>query len=213
MCGTVAIRYNAGVSRLLPLFPLDVVLFPNAALPLHIFEPRYREMIGELLESKEPFGVVRGTEQGVASVGCTAEIVAVTKRYEDGRMDIVTEGRERFEVMDINTERSFYRAEVLFFVDESDPAPKDQRAALAALHAEALKMMGASVEGPLEEEQELSFVVAGTMPFDLDFKQKLLAMRSEAKRVQEVLKYYEKLLPSLRRAVKARRKAGGNGHV
>ncbi len=195
------------------MFPLEVVLFPNMALPLHIFEPRYREMIGELLESKEKFGVVRATEQGVAGVGCAAEIVAVTKQYEDGRMDIVTEGRERFEVMDINTERSFYRAEVLYFVDEPEPAPKDQRAGLAKLHAEALQLMGATVEGPLEDEQELSFVVAGTMPFDLDFKQELLAMRSEAKRVEAVLKYYHKLLPSLRRAVKARRKAGGNGHI
>ena len=72
------------MSRLLPLFPLDLVLFPNVAMPLHIFEPRYKEMIGELLQSKEKFGVVRATEQGVASVGCTADIVAVTKQYEDG---------------------------------------------------------------------------------------------------------------------------------
>ncbi len=201
------------MSRLLPLFPLDVVLFPNMALPLHIFEPRYKEMIGELLETKERFGVVRGAEQGMANVGCTAEIVAVTKQYDDGRMDIVTEGRDRFEVMEINSERSFYRAEVLFFVDEPEPAAKEQRASLVELHAEALMLLGATVEPPPAEEKELSFFVAGTMPFDLDFKQKLLAMRSEAKRVEAVLEYYEALLPSLRRAVKARRKAGGNGHV
>jgi Lon protease-like protein len=208
----LSIRYNASVSRLLPLFPLDVVLFPGAALPLHVFEPRYKEMIGELLESKEKFGVVRATPQGLADVGCTAEIVAVTKQYDDGRMDIVSEGRERFEVMDVNTERSFFRGEVLYFVDEPEPAVKQQNARLIEIHSEALTLLGANTETPADEK-ELSFAIAGTMPFDLDFKQKLLGMRSEPKRVEVLLEYYEALLPSLRRAVKARRKSGGNGHV
>jgi Lon protease-like protein len=208
----LATRYNATVSRLLPLFPLDVVLFPGAALPLHIFEPRYKEMIGELLESKEKFGVVRATPQGIAEVGCTAEIVAVTKRHDDGRMDIVTEGRDRFEVMDVNTERSFFRGEVLYFVDEPEPAVKQQNERLIEVHSEALTLLGANAETPTDEK-ELSFAIAGTMPFDLDFKQKLLGMRSEPKRVEALLEYYETLMPSLRRAVKARRKSGGNGHV
>ncbi len=207
------IRYNAAVSQLLPLFPLDVVLFPNVAMPLHIFEPRYKEMIGELLHSKERFGVVRATEQGVASVGCTADIVAVTKQYEDGRVDIVAEGRDRFEVMDINTERSFYRGEVVYFTDDPEPPAKEYNERLMEVHAEALTLLGAAAETPPPDEKDLSFLVAGTMPFDLDFKQKLLAMRSEPKRVEAVLQYYETLLPSLRRAVKARQKSGGNGHV
>ena len=77
---------------LLPLFPLDLVLFPGAALPLHIFEPRYQEMISECLDRKKSFGVVRAKEEGVAEIGCTAEIITVAKKYPDGRMDIVTEG-------------------------------------------------------------------------------------------------------------------------
>ena len=197
---------------MLPLFPLDVVLFPGVALPLHIFEPRYKEMIGELLESKEKFGVVRATQEGIADVGCTAEIVAVTKKYEDGRMDIVTEGRERFEVMDVNTERSFFRGAVLYFVDEPEPPVTQQVVRLVEVHSEALALLGANADMPADEK-ELSFAIAGTMPFDLDFKQKLLGMRSEPKRVEALLQYYETLLPSLRRAVKARRKSGGNGHV
>jgi len=79
---------------LLPLFPLDLVLFPGASLPLHIFEPRYREMISECLDQKKSFGVVRAKEDGVAEIGCTAEIITVTQKYPDGRMDIVTEGAE-----------------------------------------------------------------------------------------------------------------------
>ena len=203
-------RYNAGVG-LLPLFPLDIVLFPGEVLPLHIFEPRYKEMIGELLETKEKFGVVRAMPDGMADVGCTAEIVAVTKEYDDGRMDIVTEGRERFEVMEVNTERGFFRGEVLYFVDESETVPKEQKERLRDTHLEILKLLGARAEMP--EEKHLSFAIAASMPFDLDFKQKLLGMRSEPKRVEALLENYQTMLPTLRRAVKARRKAGGNGHV
>ena len=197
----------------MPLFPLEVVLFPDAPLPLHIFEPRYKEMIRQLLDSKQPFGVVRATKEGVADVGCTAEIVALAKEYDDGRMDIVTEGRQRFEVMQLNEEQSFLQAEVLYIVDEPARPPKEDVARLLELHAEALHLLGATVEPPSTEQNRLSFLIAAAMPFDLDFKQKLLATRSEPERVKALLEYYAGLLPSLRRAVKARRKAGGNGHV
>src|SRR5947208_1422620 len=110
------------MSTLLPLFPLDVVLLPGAPLPLHIFEPRYKEMISECLKQKSVFGVVRAQEQSVADVGCTAEILTVTKEYEDGRLDIVTQGVSRFEVMQVNDERSFLRAEVLYLEDEPGSA-------------------------------------------------------------------------------------------
>ena len=106
------------MSTLLPLFPLDLVLLPGTPLPLHIFEPRYREMISECLDRSQHFGVLRGKEQELAEIGCTAEILTVTKKYPDGRMDIVTEGRTRFEVMQLNQERAFLQAEVLYLQDE-----------------------------------------------------------------------------------------------
>src|SRR5260370_9109547 len=96
---------------MLPLFPLDLVLLPGVPLPLHVFEPRYKEMIGECLDEKKPFGVVRASSDGVAEIGCTAEIVEVTKRYADGRMDILTPGVERFEGLQSHAERPFLEAE------------------------------------------------------------------------------------------------------
>src|SRR5947199_2180687 len=95
------------VVPLLPLFPLDVVLLPGTPLPLHIFEPRYKEMIGECLAESSPFGVIRALEEGIAEVGCTAEIITVTKEYPEGRMELVAEGRDRLEVISLNQDRSF----------------------------------------------------------------------------------------------------------
>ena len=201
------------VSKLLPLFPLEVVLFPGAPLPLHIFEPRYKEMIGELLESNGRFGVVRAQEGAIEPVGCTAEVVAVAKRYEDGRMDIVTEGRDRFEIMQVNSEKDYLRAEVLFFVDEPDRPPTEDIARLLQMHKEMLELLGANADLPDADDRQLTLQIAASMPFDLDTKQQLLASRSEPQRVAALIASYEKVLPSLRRTSKARKKAGGNGHV
>ncbi|HUK26613.1 MAG TPA: LON peptidase substrate-binding domain-containing protein [Terriglobales bacterium] len=201
------------MSTLLPLFPLEAVLLPGTPLPLHIFEPRYQEMIGECLAEKIPFGVVRTKEEGVAEIGCTAEILNVAKKYEDGRMDILTEGRRRFEVMEVNQERSFLRAEVLYLEDEPGAAGVEEIKRAVALHTEIVQLAGNEVSGNPSAGRPLSFQLAGSLPLDLDFKQTLLGMKSEAERIPAVVSYFEAILPGLRHAVRARQKAGGNGHV
>jgi Lon protease-like protein len=202
------------LSSILPLFPLDVVLLPGAPLPLHVFEPRYKEMIGECLDRNEVFGVIRAKEGTVAEIGCTAEIVTVTKKYEDGRMDIVTMGRERFEVMQVNQERSFLQAEVAYLRDEAGaPSPEEISKAMK-LHSEIMTLAGAQPADAADiDPQHLSFYLAGSLPLDLDFKQGLLGMKSEPERLQAIISFFEAILPSMRRTVHVRRKAGGNGHA
>ncbi len=199
---------------LLPLFPLDLVLFPGTPLPLHIFEPRYREMITECLDQKMSFGVVRAKEEGVAEIGCTAEIITVARKYPDGRMDIVTEGRERFEVMQVNQERSFLQAEVLYLQDAPDQASAEEIAQAVKLQGEIFELAGSSSANSSGiAGSQLSFSLVGPMPLDLDFKQTLLGLKSEAERLQAVISYFEAILPNLRRTMRIRQKAGGNGHV
>ena len=198
---------------LLPLFPLEVVLLPGIPLPLHIFEPRYKEMIGECLANDAPFGVVRALDEGIAEVGCTAEIITVTKEYPDGRMDLIAEGRKRFEVLELNQERSFLRAEVLLVPDEPNAAAQEEKVRAIQLHLEILSLAGAVQDLSAADQNQLSFYLAGSLPLDLDFKQKLLAMRSEGERIQAVAGYLEGILPKLRRVARTREKAGGNGHV
>jgi len=198
---------------LIPLFPLDVVLFPGTPLPLHIFEPRYKEMIAECLSEHRTFGVVRVLEQGLAEVGCTAEIITVVKEYPDGRLDLVAEGRQRFELVRLNQERSFVQAEVLMIHDEPGTSPQADTSRVIQLHSELLAIAGAKQDLSAADPSQLSFYLAGSLPLDLDFKQKLLALRSEAERVSLLINYLETIIPNLRRAATAREKAGGNGHV
>ena len=202
------------MSTLLPLFPLDLVLLPGTPLPLHIFEPRYQEMISECLDRNQHFGVVRDKDQELAEIGCTAEILTVTKKYPDGRMDIVTEGRARFEVVQLNQERSFLQAEVLYLHDEPEVASKDEMAEAMKLHGEIMTLAGAEPEKSSEiEEGQLSFHLAGSLPLDLDFKQNLLGLKSEAERLRAITSFFDTILPAMRRTVHVRRKAGGNGHA
>ena len=192
------------MSSLLPIFPLDLVLLPGVPLPLHIFEPRYKEMIAECLEQKKPFGVVRASSDGVAEIGCTAEIVSVTKKYDDGRMDILTRGVERFEVIELNQDRSFLQATISVVEDERQKPAADIVSQAVRLYGEIAKLAGTESSGPDEQADNLSFLLAGSLPLDLDFKQSLLSTLSEAKRLEAVVAYLEAILPGVRRAAKAR---------
>ena len=201
------------MSALLPLFPLDVVLFPSTPIPLHVFEPRYKEMIGECLAQKSAFGIVRAKEDGIAEIGCTAEILEVSKRYDDGRMDIICEGRRRFEVVGVNEDRAFLQAEVTYFDDEPGRAAAGKVDEALRLYLDLMRLVDSDAEAPDAGTPQVSFQLAAPMPLDLDFKQTLLGMRSEGERIDAIVSYYTALLPRMRRAVKARRKAGGNGHA
>ena len=202
------------MSSLLPLFPLDVVLLPGMPFPLHIFESRYQEMIADCLARKEFFGVVRIKEEGVANLGCTAEITSVVKTYSDGRMDILTQGRRRFEILEVDKDRSYLRADVIYLEDDPGKPAADEMERAGKLHSEIMELAGAEVESTAAvDDTQLSFYLAGSLPLDLDFKQSLLAMRSEPERIQAVIACFETILPNLRRAVQVRKKASGNGHV
>jgi Lon protease-like protein len=197
---------------LLPLFPLEIVLFPGAPLPLHIFEPRYKEMIGECLEQDRPFGMVRAKENALASVGCSASVVTVIKKYDDGRFDIAAEGMQRFEIITVNQERSFLQAEIAYFEDEPSTIGNSALDTVVQLHEQLFAVMGQTAE--VERDAALlSFHLAQALPVDLDFKQTLLEMKSEAERIETLTEYYRAIIPKIEMSLRARQRASGNGHV
>jgi len=198
---------------LLPLFPLHVVLFPGAELPLHIFEDRYKEMIGEAVRDRLEFGVVLASEKGLVNTGCTATVERVLKQYPDGRMDILTLGRRRFEILLLNNERPFLRGAVEFFDDEkADPAPPE-------IHKLALdgynEMQVLASEQPLPAEESadvrLSFRLAQPIP-DLGLRQLLLVTRSEAERMRRLAEFFPDYLVRQRRVQHVKNIAPRNGH-
>ena len=197
---------------LLALFPLEVVLFPGAPLPLHIFEPRYKEMINECLEEKKPFGMVRANKDALAEVGCTAIILNVLKKYDDGRLGIEAEGKQRFEIIQLNQERSFLQGEVVFFDDEASTVADADTKNLLQLHEQLFSILGQHTD-TARKRASVSFQLAHELPVDLDFKQALLEMKSESERVTTLIEYYKATIPKVERTLRVREKASGNGHV
>lgn len=199
----------------IPLFPLDLVLFPGAPLQLHIFEERYKEMIAECLHGKQEFGIVRARRDGLAIVGCTAAILTVLRRYADGRMDILCHGQRRFEIESLRDGRSFFQAEVDFLRDNGPASTRQQREQCAALHMEMIELSGGDLrEFPqLDLDRPVAFLLASTIPADIEFKQELLQIPSEGKRTQCLIEFYEAILPKLRRGSMCAVAAAHNGHV
>lgn len=203
------------MSSLIPLFPLDLVLFPGMILPLHIFEPRYREMIGEALANSSSFGIVRAVEDGIAQIGCSAEVVKVIKRYEDGKLDIVTRGLDRFRVLEVNRDRSFLQAQVEFLSDETESSTELRKKAID-LHRSLILLLSTGSATPVNLDppaDQISFWLIAQLPVDLGFKQAILVTPTESQRLSTLVEYYEAVIPTIGRTMQAKKKSGGNGHV
>jgi Lon protease-like protein len=170
-------------------------------------------MIAECLEEKKLFGMVRAKENAVAEVGCSAIIINVMKRYEDGRLDISSEGKQRFSIIELNHDRSFLQAEVSWF-DDDEPAPlgDKQSDTAAELHEQLFGVIGQDAEID-RNKSPLSFQLASQLPVDLDFKQAILEMKSEAERIETLIEYYRATIPKVEKTLRARERASGNGHV
>lgn len=207
--------------NLLPLFPLEIVLLPEEPLPLHIFEERYKTMIGDCLQARaagteEEFGVVRLKGQAVNAVGCTARIVNVAREYKDGRMDILTVGKRRFEILLTNEEKPYLQGAVTYFEDDDQDTPSEEAAKQAIERfGQAMRKMHQAADMPIHlprPYRHLSFRLAAALPFDLDFKQQLLPLRNEPERLALVVRALDMVVAQLDRFHDAQQRAGGNGH-
>jgi Lon protease-like protein len=209
---------------LLPLFPMEAVLLPEAPLALHIFEDRHQLMIRECLRAKstgtgqQEFGVLLAKEQGMQTVGCTARIINVTRKYPDGRMDIFPVGTRRFEILYTNEEKAYLRGGVDFFDDDADADVPDEAEAQRAieLFRQAVQRIHKSSDMPVHlprPYRHLSFRIAAPLPLELDFKQQILPLRNEPERLRRVMRVIDQLITHFDFLHKARSKAGGNGDI
>lgn len=198
----------------LGLFPLRLVLVPGERVPLHIFEPRYRELIGECLDQDEEFGILLAEEGGVRSVGTRAAVVEVLERLEDGRLNIVVEGRERFRLLELTTGRSFHTGTVEPLPDEdAEPAAPEAAAKALRLLEQVAEAAGVDIELPSGGTPQLSFAIAARVELEPADKQALLELRSEPSRVARLAELLEAAAERVRREREASVRAKTNGHL
>jgi ATP-dependent Lon protease len=198
----------------IPLFPLSLVLFPGQAVPLHIFEPRYRVMTRQCIETRSPFGIVFVHAGNIAQTGCSALIVKTLKEYDDGRSDILTVGQKVFRLIRTHNDQAYFEADIEFLEEDFDGIDAGVSERLEKLYEQC---HGALYdEGPPHFEAEgrssLAYHIASELPLDVTFRQTLLELRSEAERQRRLAKRLTEWYPQLQKRDRVRGKAAGNGH-
>jgi Lon protease-like protein len=210
-----SLRAYAAVMPELGLFPLPIVLLPTERVPLHIFEPRYRELINECLETGGEFGLLFATDDGaVHEIGTRAAVEEVLEELDDGRLNIVVEGRERFRLLELTSGRSFTTGIVEDVIDDEDEPHLHTdltRAvdAFAALVAET----ESPVDVPEADSPLVDFELAARVDFAPDAKQELLASTSPRERLERLTELLELALEAVRLEKTLRDRAGSNGKV
>jgi Lon protease-like protein len=198
----------------LGLFPLPLVLMPTERIPLHIFEPRYRELVGECIESGGEFGFVLATGDGaVHEIGTRATVAQVLETLDEGELNIVVEGRDRFRLLELTTGRSFSTGIVEPVTDADEPAEEADADRALELFGTLLELAETPIDMPEQSSTRLDFELAARVDFDVEAKQELLAMTSPQKRMRRLVELLELALEATQIEKALRERAGQNGKV
>ncbi len=203
--------------ELLPLFPLQVVLFPHAALPLHIFEERYRTLLRTCIRESSEFGVVMMKGEELADVGCSAAVTSVLQMYEDGRMDVLVEGRRRFRTENVDDTRAPYLVGTVEYLEEPGELPEMARfSETVRLYNQLVTLVYAGKVKLLEPEvllPDLSFVMAQKAGMELEQRQELLEGETEDERLGMLHEYLTAVLPRLKKLEEVERVIRSDGYL
>ena len=201
----------------LPLFPLQVVLLPHPALPLHIYEERYKLLLRECIAKSGEFGIVLARERGLATVGCTAAVTNVLHSYDDGRMDVLVEGRRRFRIRALHTEVAPYVVgDIEYAATVNEPSDPALARDTIAMYNELVRIVYAGRIKQLDPdfaEPGNSFVMAQKAGLDLEQRQQLLEMDTEQERLSMLLGYLTTTLPRLKKMEEIDRIIHSDGYV
>jgi Lon protease-like protein len=203
----------AATVRDFPLFPLGIVALPSEVVPLHIFEERYKTMIGECLESDSEFGIVWLSDDGLRPVGCACEVTEVLDRAEDGRMNVLVRGTRPFRILERQEDLPYPAGEVEFVTDDGEEPDAEVREAAHDVYAKLVEQ--ATDRRPDEEDLAAmsAYEMAATVDFGLDAKQGLLDLRSENARLRLLTRLFRSAAKRLDFAERAQERARSNGKV
>ena len=197
----------------LGLFPLGIVLLPTEQLPLHIFEERYKELIAECIDDDGEFGLVYADDDGLRDLGTRARVAEVLTRFEDGRLNILVEGGERFRLTELTDGRSFNTGLVSSLDDVDDPAETPAVDEALRLFDALREVTQSAVDVPERTAPQLSFALAAKVELPADAKLALLAETSERLRMEQVQELLANALLTAQRVRRAAERASTNGRV
>src|SRR3954470_4685279 len=196
-----------------PLFPLGLVALPHELIPLHIFEQRYRTMIGECLERGTEFGIVWAGDEGMRPVGCAMEVAEVLERMDDGRMNILTRGTRPFRIVDEQEDLPYPAGTVEFLLDKEEAADEGTADSAHEAYNELVEQATDRTLDPAELAAMSAYQMAATVDFGLEAQQGVLDLRSENARLPLVPRLFRAALKRLAFIERAQERARSNGKV
>lgn len=198
----------------LGLFPLPIVLVPTERIPLHIFEPRYKELIDECIELGQEFGLVLATGDGaVHEIGTRARVAQVVELLDDGTMNIIVEGGERFRLLDLTSGRAFTTGIVEPVQDDDEPPLSADVERALEVFSELAEVSESDVDVPDPLSPLFDFELAARVDFAVEPKQELLSMTSPRARMAALVGFLDVALEAVRLELTLRERAGRNGKV
>jgi Lon protease-like protein len=201
------------MSEPLPLFPLGIVALPSELVPLHIFEERYKTMIGECLERRSEFGIVWMSDEGLKPTGCACVVAQVLERMPDGRMNVVCRGTRPFRILESAEDRPYPAAVVEWLDDKTEPVDEATLAAAREAYGDLVEQVTDEPPDPERLGAMTAYDMAATVDFGLDAKQGLLDLRSENARLRLVTRLFRAAIKRLELMERAQARARSNGKV
>ncbi len=201
------------LSHEFPLFPLAIVALPGEAIPLHIFEERYKTMMNECMRDEKEFGIVWLADDGLRETGCACTIERVLERMEDGRINLLARGTRPFRVVERQGHLA-YPAGVIEFLEDRPETPDPDLVSGAREAYAQLVLRATDSEPDTEELEEMdAYTMAGTVDFGPDAKQGLLDLRSENARLRLLTRLFQAAAKRLDLVERAQERARSNGKI
>jgi Lon protease-like protein len=195
-----------------PLFPLGLVLLPGEIVPLHIFEERYKQMIGECLDEGREFGILWLADDELKEVGCAARVTRVLERFEDGRLNILAEGTTPFRMQRRIGDMAYPAGDVVLLDDDPETGQEALERARTT-YADLVEEVTDSRPEPESLSELGAYGMAATVDINPAAKQALLELRSEAARLEQIEGLFAEALRRIRTAARVAEQASGNGHL
>ena len=202
------------MTNFIPIFPLSIIVFPGENLNLHIFEPRYKQLITECFEQKKPFGIPAVVNKELKDLGTLVEVTAIKKVYEDGKMDITTRGVKVFRLLELVKEvpQKLYSGAIVTYPDDTDDGKRELMQKVVKGIKELHRLLEVSKDFKKPEEELKAFDVAHHMGLNIEEEYELLGLFHEAQRQEYLKRHLGKIIPMLSEMENLKDKIKLNGH-
>ena len=205
----------------IPLFPLAIVLLPQSQVPLHIFEDRYKRMVDECLENGTTFGINFIEDSKLHSIGCTARVAEIVKRYPDGQLDIITEGLQRYQIVSVDNSdpNDLLYAQVKWITDRDEPRDTELAGEAITLFNELCEVAyngtidSLDISEWVQDDRLPSFAIAQKSGLEADQRQALLGITSENERLSILRNFLSQLLPKVKELEKINDLIRNDGYI